>query len=164
MCAGAGSPRTNSHSPRPVQSPVTEEAEAEMDIPSPPFSSCRDCILNRQSLQKKNCGTGKKIWIDSASTVGMSRTDTRKNGSGEKSGNWTQKNGKSIAETACEFLHPLRTTHPSRERRQLGQAAGAAAGPVQSPVTEEAEMDIPSPPFWSCREGILSRKSLQKNC
>ena len=24
-----------------------------MDIPSPPFSSCRDCILNRQSLQKK---------------------------------------------------------------------------------------------------------------
>ena len=30
---------------------VTEEAE--MDIPSPPFSSCRDCILSRQSLQQK---------------------------------------------------------------------------------------------------------------
>ena len=29
-------------------------------------------------------------------------------------------------------------------------------------VTEEAEMDIPSPPFSSCREGILSRQSLQK--
>ena len=51
MCAGAGSPRTNSHSPRPVQSPVTEEAE--MDIPSPPFSSCREGILSRKSLQKK---------------------------------------------------------------------------------------------------------------
>ena len=30
-------------------------------------------------------------------------------------------------------------------------------------VTEEAEMDIPSPPFSSCREGIRSRQSLQKN-
>ena len=27
--------------------------EAAMDIPSPPFSSYRDCIRNRQSLQKK---------------------------------------------------------------------------------------------------------------
>ena len=42
---------------------------------------------------KKNCGIGKKVWSDAASTGEMSGTDTGKNVSGNRSGNWTQKMG-----------------------------------------------------------------------
>ena len=44
-------------------------------------------------VYKKNCGIGKKVWSDAASTGEMSGTDTGKNVSGNRSGNWTQKMG-----------------------------------------------------------------------